>query len=290
MDDPTTSSPSLEALGSSSDPKSKDCSNEGLGSKRQEELKRKALGTSSNSDECEHVLMLIQDENSRATSQANAKRASKEVFLDETVGKEEQVRKKRRINIKPQTVYSRIEKKIKAVSQKKYQSHYGSKGHAGDVFEMLINLIDQFCIENNKIQTDPILAFNIAKAGFTAVFDHWPTFERPGYASWQCKQAFSKFGVVLNAALGQKVLSSEDLESTVELLEDINACMNGYGINESYEINEKGHYDYGKKYNIIERIILILLPDYDRESRTYTPNRKLLNSDRCLGVLTCSHL
>lgn len=242
-----------------------------------ENLKERLLIQSGN--KFQQVLRIIQHEKGGGDN-TQVKRAATETIIDEETGKEIQVLKKRKIVPKPQTMYIRIEKKMKAVSQKKYQTNIGSKFHTPDVFSMLSDLIQQFCIDSKFVHTDPKLAYHIAKAGFDAIYDHWEVLERVGYGGYEFECALSKLETVLKAVSDSGKLSSEEIEDMVVLLENINTCMAGYCINESYEKDAQGCFDYnGKKYNLLEKTIRTIMPNYDKGSRTTKPQNKVLEID-----------
>lgn len=216
-------------------------------------------------DKYTQVLRLIHNE--KGTGQV--KRAATEMTIDNSTGEQVQTLKKRKINPKPETMYTRVEKKIKAVSQKKYKSRYGYKRHAPDVFDLLGDLMKEFCIQSCVMETDPLLAFRIVKSGFEALYDHWQVMENPGYAGFESEMAFQKLETILKVV--KEALSSEDIEEMVVLLENVNACMKGYCINMSYGGENNN--------NIIHQAIRIIMPTYDEKSRTTTPKGKCLESD-----------
>lgn len=234
-------------------------------------LKDKKLVQSGNKYDL--ILRLIYNEKGTGA----VKRAATEIIVDDVTGKEMEVLKKRKVIPKPSTMYTRIEKKIKASSQKKYNSNYGSKGHVKDVFDMIKNLLDEYCIQSKIISTDPMLAFEVSKAGFQALYDHWQHMIRPGYGQFESKRAFSKLEYILDAI--RDTLSNEQVEDMVVVLENVDACCRGYGVNESYELDSNNHIDYKKKYNTIEKVIRVIMPEYDREKRTNKPKMKYLESE-----------
>lgn len=129
-----------------------------------------------------------------------AKRASTETVVDQD-GKEVQVLNKRKVMPSAKTMYIRVEKKMKAVSQKKYQTHYGSKSHSAHVYYLMKNLIQENCIESKIIESDPRLALDMAKAIFQSFHDHWQVMERPGYDTDIFRDAVDCFSDILKAAL-----------------------------------------------------------------------------------------
>jgi hypothetical protein len=172
------------------------------------------------------VLRILYDEYQTGT----AKRAATEVVTDEATGETTQVlKKKRKTTATPQRLYERVCKKIEAVQQKKYQSNYGSKDHSVDVYMLMKTLIQEEVLDNKAIITnDPILALELAKAPFQALYDHWSTMERPGYGSYHFQYSLKSLDTVLVAI--QPRLSTDQIEELVCLLESVEACVKGYYI------------------------------------------------------------
>jgi hypothetical protein len=201
-----------------------------------------------------------------------AKRAATEVVTDEATGETTQViKKKRKTAPTPPRLYEKVQKKIESVRQKKYQTHYGSKNHSEAVYGLMGTLIDEEVLDNTGIITnDPILALELAKAPFQALYDHWSTMERPGYGSYEFSNALNKLDDVLVVILPR--LSTEQIEELVCLLESVEACVSGYCIHQEYTG------EAGKSKNLIEQVICTVMPDYSKENRG--PKRgKCLESD-----------
>lgn len=86
------------------------------------------------------MLRILYDEYKTGT----AKRAATEVVTDEATGETMQVlKKKRKRAATPERLYEKVCKKIEAVQQKKYQSHYGSKNHGCAVYGLMGTLIQE---------------------------------------------------------------------------------------------------------------------------------------------------
>lgn len=220
------------------------------------------------------------------------KRAATDTVTDES-GETKQVLKKRKINPKPETMYTRIEKKIKSVQQKKYQTNQGSKRHACDVFDMLETLMDEYCIKSGVLKNDPMLAFRIAKSGWSAIYDFWQYFERLGYASREAQKAMALLQFILFKVKETGLLSKDDVEEMVVVLENSYACFKDYGLHRGpslkegvsitdepplnfYGSNFYAKYDYlNDDKNMIEETIRIIMEDYDPKSRPKGKNKSL---------------
>ena len=70
-----------------------------------------------------------------------------------------------------QVVYNKIQRKIASAStNKKYNSHWGSKTHSEDVYELLNETLQkEVASKNNMIEKKPKVALEIAKGAFTAL-------------------------------------------------------------------------------------------------------------------------
>ena len=90
-----------------------------------------------------------------------------------------------------------------AVTQKKYQSHWGSKSHSGDVYRLMQELIYDHCLKPNIVETDPLLAEKLGRAVMQAFCDHWELMERPGYDTEIFHEVVNEYGDILKAAHSQ---------------------------------------------------------------------------------------
>ena len=154
-----------------------------------------------------------------------AKRAATETITDESTGKQVQVLKKRKTIPSPKALYTRVEKKLKSSSQEKYESKAGYRRHAGDVYNFMKRLIEEHCIENQLVSSDPMLSLDMCKAIFQAFYDHWEHMLSPSYDSDVFRQALDLFDDVLLASRSH--LSMEQIEEVVVLLESILSCVIG---------------------------------------------------------------
>jgi hypothetical protein len=210
------------------------------------------------------VLRIMYDKYQTGT----VKRAATDVVTDETTGETMQVlKKKRKTAPTPLRLYEKVCKKIESVRQKKYQSHYGSKTHSGAVYMVMETLIQEEVLDNEAMITnDPILALELAKAPFQALYDLWSTMERPGYDSYSFGESLSKLDKVLVAIKPR--LSTEQIEDLVCLLENLQACVSGYCIDEE---------------NVIGKCIRTVMPGYDKENRGATKAKSLTSEMRTMA-------
>lgn len=240
----------------------------------------------------DQVLRLLHNEYGTGT----VKRAATEI--DDATGKE--VLKKRKTTPSAKMMYTRVEKKMRAVSQKKYQTYYGSKGHAPDVYKMMRDFIKEHCIDGKIVDSDPMLALEMSTAVFEAFNDNWNVMERPGYESQTFREALDLFGDVLKVA--RPLMDEGQIENVVGLLESIEACVSGYGLQTRYECDPAVYYTTGRgkddklmqKFypdehkdkvprkageNAIMETILVVMPDYDKSNRE-EKSGNFLDSDR----------
>jgi hypothetical protein len=82
----------------------------------------------------------------------------------------------------PEKIHDRVLKKIKSGNTSKmYQSHYGSKGHAPDVYSFIEDLIQNECVEKGYATSDPLFALEVAKSAIVCLSDNFDSMIRPGY-------------------------------------------------------------------------------------------------------------
>jgi len=175
------------------------------------------------------ILRLLHDEFGTGT----VKRAATETVTDPATGATVQVLKKKRAKVilQPATLYGRVQAKIHAVAQKKYQSNYGSKCHAPDTYNYMRNLLEEQIVDRKILVTDPLLAFAMAKAIFQAFYDHWSYMERPGYETSEFSQGvMGQLEIILTAVKSH--LSAHQMEEMVDLLEGIEDSVSRYGLQE----------------------------------------------------------
>lgn len=213
------------------------------------------------------VLRLLHGEYSTGT-------AKTETIVDEATGEEIEVIKKRaKTTPSPQMMYTRVEKKkMNAVAQKKYQTHYGSKRHSPDVYNLMKDLIKEHIIDGKIADDDPILAVTMATAVFNAFNDNWKVMERPGYETIAFRKALDLYADVLKAA--RSFMNKENIERIVSLLESIDASVEGYCLPERSSWEKKVPSDDSRRdvprlagENAIVQTIQIVMPDYDKSTR-----------------------
>ena len=211
-------------------------------------------------------------------------------------------KERKEVVITPQIAYSRIEKKIKAVTLKKYQ---GSKRHAEVVFEMMRNLIEEHCFEGNQwigdgkfdVRTDDLVAsVELCKAIFQSFYDHCHHMQRVGYGQQDFRESLNLFGQVLQVAKSQ--MSTQQVEEVVDVLESIQACLPGYDLCIRSDYDACVHYSTGHgstldgrmglkptQYTIKRKAgedaaveaIRVVMPDYDATKR---PEKKAKHLSR----------
>jgi hypothetical protein len=210
------------------------------------------------------ILRILYDEYQTGT----AKRAATEAVTDEATGETMQVlKKKRKTAPTPPRLYERVCKKIESVRQKKYQSHYGSKNHSGDVYGLMGSLIQEEVLDNKEIMTnDPTLALELATAPFQALCDLWSTMERPSYGSFEYGLSLRSLKEVLVEI--QPHLSTEQIEELVSLLESVEACVSGYCIDEE---------------NVNVEVIRTVMPGYNKENRDQKKGKPLKSTIRTIA-------
>ena len=247
------------------------------------QLKEKLLVQSGS--KFDQVLRLLHHEHGTGA----VKRAATEtVVVDEATGEMAHVLKKRRKTTpKPDAMYARVEKKMNAVTQKKYQSCWGSKRHSADVYEIMKDLIVDHCIKERVVESDPLLAEEMARAVFRAFHDNWQVLRRIGYQTGIFREALDAYADVLKAA--RPFMTPDLVEEVVSLLESIEACVRGYCLHVRMDCDACVYYSTGngtksvqlfyggtrEKYgvprykdeNVIEMTIRVAMPGYDRKTR-----------------------
>lgn len=245
-----------------------------LVAKRDVELKAATampkLSASTNSNNVQPISLLSEDDEGDSNTKAP---------VDPPPAK-----KRRKAVPGPKTFYNRVEKKMKAVTQKKYQSKYGAKSHAAHVYRLIKDLIEENCIDGKIVETDPLKALEMSKASFQAFYDHWQVMRSPGYDTEIFREAMDLFADVLKAAADK--MSPDKIEEVVSLLESIEACVSGYCIAERSKYDPAVCYSTGhgkndtwaKKHwrctverrageNVFRETILTIMPAYDSRSR-----------------------
>jgi hypothetical protein len=78
----------------------------------------------------------------------------------------------------PKTIYSRIQKRIQASCQKKYQSYWGAKAHAPEVCSLMSTLL--YSLEDYS-EKELKLVFDGCYAIVSLFVENYDDFQRPGY-------------------------------------------------------------------------------------------------------------
>ena len=131
------------------------------------------------------VLRILHHDNGTTPEGQTLKRAATDVIksIDAKTGKvvEKHVPKKRKKSAHTTgKIYEQVKKKIESVKQKKYQSHWGSKEHASDVYGLAARIIrDVIGSKEDYLANDPRYVLSIAKAAITSITDNWSTIRRP---------------------------------------------------------------------------------------------------------------
>ncbi|KAL7525452.1 hypothetical protein ACHAXR_002886 [Thalassiosira sp. AJA248-18] len=117
-------------------------------------------------------------------------------------------------------VYTRVQKKIEAVTQKKYQTHWGSKSHSCDVYDLVAEILyaDIEKSDEKYLTNDPKFALSIAEAACTSLTDNFETMERKGYddsGSWSSID--SSLRRIVEAA--KPLLTADEKEAAAEWIE-----------------------------------------------------------------------
>lgn len=190
------------------------------------------------------VLRVLHHDNGTTPEGTTLKRAATDVIkeVNATTGEvtEKHVPKKRKKAAPSASkVYSRVQKKIESVTQKKYQSHWGSKCHSTDVYDLVATIlqVDVVNSEAKYLQTDPRFALTIAKAACTSLTNNWNTMSRMGYddcGGWEIID--SALRQIVDAVM--PVLSDEEKESTAGWIEDLHNVAEPYGLVMDTEIME----------------------------------------------------
>mmetsp|Transcript_28623 Transcript_28623/g.69522 ORF Transcript_28623/g.69522 Transcript_28623/m.69522 type:complete len:437 (-) Transcript_28623:105-1415(-) len=167
----------------------------------------------------------------------------------------------------PKRIYDRLSKKMNAVNtQKKYKTHRGYKGHPADVYRMMNHFIWDDCLGTKSaggnnfatagsesrspsrlIDTNPMLAYEVALAVFQSFYDNFQVMVDVGYGTDDFRDAVDGFGEIL-AVVGPTLphstsndssntsntnnegIEEKTIESTLLLLEQVRACVGRYSI------------------------------------------------------------
>ena len=197
---------------------------------------------------------------------------------------------------------------MNAVTQKKYQSHNGSKRHPYDVYNLMKELMKENCFLPDKknphmvigeVIDDPLLAMELCEGVFRAFDDNFHVMMRTGYDQQDFREVVDMFGDVLKAAKPQ--MSQKQMDDVVNLLESIEASVRMDGLHKRSSFDPAVFYSTGggkdkpddfdslhkiravKRYqgdNVFEDTIRILLPSYDKSNR---PKKRMKLTEQVLA-------
>jgi hypothetical protein len=131
-------------------------------------------------------------------------------------------------------VYNKIQKKMESHTQKRFQSHYGSKCHSPEVYELLLNVVSEECVSKGYVKTDPKFALSIAEAAFSSLSNNFRVMPRPGYDDdGAFNGALDQLEHIVKAALPK--MSPQEKEAAAEWMEELDGVVAAYGIGENYK-------------------------------------------------------
>ena len=188
----------------------------------------------------------------------------------------------------PKTMYNRVKAKLEAGhTSKKYQSHYGSKDHAPDVYRLMLQLLKEHAVplllvENDKKQVRR--ALDMGTSVFQAFEGYCQELISPGYEPDVLREAIDEFTKILQVAVASNVLNDpSEMDKLMTMLEVIDASIDGMGrrMKEDacvYYTTGDGKEDdwapeeyQGKRYqageNVLHQAIRTFQPDYDPSQR-----------------------
>jgi len=182
------------------------------------------------------VLRILHCDNDSTPKGTTLKRAATDVItsVDATTGEvvEKHVPKKRKkAKLSSSGVYTRVQKKVESVRQKKYQSHWGSKTHSSDVYGLVASILhrDIVASEEGYLTKDPKYALEIAEAACTSLTDNFGTIRRPGYddlAGWS--EIDASLRKIVEAV--KPILSGEERERCADWIEALHNEGDPYGL------------------------------------------------------------
>ncbi|KAL7449166.1 hypothetical protein ACHAWC_001255, partial [Mediolabrus comicus] len=182
------------------------------------------------------VLRILHNDNDSTPEGKTLKRAATETVttLDTKTGEvvEKQVPKKRKKAAPSASrVYTRVQKKIEAVKQKKYQSHWGSKTHGTDVYSLVAEILTNEVINAPEayLTKDPRFGLSIAKAAITSLSDNFHSMERPGYDDDDGWSTIDRSLLTIAQAV-RPILSEEEREEFAEWVEELDSTGEPYGL------------------------------------------------------------
>ncbi|OEU10505.1 hypothetical protein FRACYDRAFT_247042 [Fragilariopsis cylindrus CCMP1102] len=171
------------------------------------------------------VLRIVQHEH--GTGGDTLKRPATSIVVDETSGIEKHVAKKRKPSKpSPSTMYTRIQKKIRSCSQKKYQSHWGSKSHAPAVCSLVHSLLESL---DKYTETDPNLVVDGCYAIVSSFVENFDYFDRPGYCE-DLEDSAEKIIQYVVYDIPRNMVSSNDLDKLANIMIEWQNVAAPYGV------------------------------------------------------------
>lgn len=132
---------------------------------------------------------------------------------------------------KPEKIYVKVQKKVESVRQKKYQSHWGSKTHATDVYSYIAHTIFDEEIENKGfVEKEPLFALQLAKSALTSLSDNWATMERPGYDEDYIQCFSSSLGNIIEACISKNLIDEEMRSEHLKWIENLDSKLEPYAL------------------------------------------------------------
>ena len=177
------------------------------------------------------VRILQQDHGTNPEATAAATKRPRAVNEDGTAKKKSKPTKANLENI-----HKRVLKKIEACdTQKKYESHYGSKCHAPDLYSLINDLIQKECIEKGFATSDPLFALKVAKSALVCLADNFHKINRPGYDEdyIQC----ISYNLSEIVGLAKPHMEEELKNQTIEWIEELDSNLEQYGLGNNYGSN-----------------------------------------------------
>ena len=142
--------------------------------------------------------------------------------------------KKKRKPAKPdlEKIHDKVLRKIESCSQKKYQSHYGSKCHSPEVYSCVNDIIQNECFEKKYVESDPLFALDIAKSALVCLADNFDSIQRPGYDEDYIQCFCANLERILIAA--KSLMDDEKKNATLRWIEKLESVLAPYGLGENF--------------------------------------------------------
>jgi len=162
-------------------------------------------------------------------------------------------------------IYEKVNKKIESCRQKKYQSHYGSKDHAPEVYSCIQDIIDNECFEKKYVESDPLFALEIAKSALVSLKDNFDKIQRPGYDENYIEMFCERLDTILIAA--KPFMDEEKKNATLKWIEELHSKLEPYGLGLNYGTLKEGE-DKSYLKNVMKVLKVAELPAANVENAT----------------------